>query len=664
MSKSPEAGFLVVKPPAGVGFRILDSEGSARGAGAAADRLELMSGLYGVQWLSGGIVSETVVRVSPDIETFAEFPREPVALSREAPAAIEAVPIGKALRPSEQEHGAQIAIVVAGTDRAQAAVGKAMRLFDMRDVAMRAAETIDIGLNLDSGEFARCYKVKPGRFCLSYTARSGETLQQAVPAIKGRQTIVFLEAAEGANLVAENDGFVKIQRIGIDPRRTVMISVAGNESDERIRERIRLMRLLLNDLGGGGAAMTEDFAELLGDGSIDPLLRLAGTLVVLSRLEAGRAVSMEEVVASNELDDPIARTRWMGRVKTWLPRSGFSSMPADVAAAWWQLERLGRITPPKQCPRVMTSPPMMNCAWRWVSAISAAEPARIRSFPALIAAARSTYDAEPWLCWMPAAAKAFSGAPRRAGSPGNEALAQAFAGKLDPFFEGGADRKAEVPRRDLLDMLDPELAALVLLVRRLSLVTSEFSLSERLAAALGLPGKGLHRRIERAIKALEVWRGTDNVNKRSVSTRLHLDSVLTEAPVAIRTPREEDRKTAPGLTRQIIDPDDPQLGRFGKLAQRRGFRLDAMFKSVRGGEWTRIKLVLSGPAASGDKVQFYLHDSFHPQLRETSFRGGVAQLQVLAWGGFTVGAWLPMAGVELELNLAKLPQAPANIRFR
>jgi len=34
----------------------------------------------------------------------------------------------------------------------------------------------------------------------------------------------------------------------------------------------------------------------------------------------------------------------------------------------------------------------------------------------------------------------------------------------------------------------------------------------------------------------------------------------------------------------------------------------------------------------------------------------------MAWGGFTVGAWLPWRGIELELDLALLEGAPQVVR--
>jgi hypothetical protein len=61
-------------------------------------------------------------------------------------------------------------------------------------------------------------------------------------------------------------------------------------------------------------------------------------------------------------------------------------------------------------------------------------------------------------------------------------------------------------------------------------------------------------------------------------------------------------------------------------------------------------------------VEFYLHDSFEPDVVPAVFREGVAELSLLAYGGFTVGAWVACTGVELELDLSKIKGAPRMIR--
>jgi hypothetical protein len=121
----------------------------------------------------------------------------------------------------------------------------------------------------------------------------------------------------------------------------------------------------------------------------------------------------------------------------------------------------------------------------------------------------------------------------------------------------------------------------------------------------------------------------------------------------------------PSSRRPIIDPKDPNKGRFGGLAQRAGFILDVRFKRQRGA-W--VDFVLSVRAEPNrvtpfvDYVDFFLHDTFDPQCVRAVFQGSSAEIPVAAWGGFTVGAWLPGQAIELELDLSTVEGAPKAIR--
>ncbi|MGP2516569.1 pYEATS domain-containing protein [Yersinia sp. 2545 StPb PI] len=53
-----------------------------------------------------------------------------------------------------------------------------------------------------------------------------------------------------------------------------------------------------------------------------------------------------------------------------------------------------------------------------------------------------------------------------------------------------------------------------------------------------------------------------------------------------------------------------------------------------------------------------------PSIIKVSFRGRHAQLRIQAWGGFTVGIWIPKANVELECDLSQLERAPSIIKSR
>ncbi|WP_108260205.1 pYEATS domain-containing protein [Mangrovicoccus ximenensis] len=122
---------------------------------------------------------------------------------------------------------------------------------------------------------------------------------------------------------------------------------------------------------------------------------------------------------------------------------------------------------------------------------------------------------------------------------------------------------------------------------------------------------------------------------------------------------------APALDLPVQYPQDPQKGRFGGAAKVAGYRLSAGFHLV-SERICDILLRVDAPAGMatppGAVAEFHLHQTFDPQVVPVLFRDGTAEMKLMAWGGFTVGVWIPDAGVELELDLAAQPDAPRIVR--
>jgi hypothetical protein len=106
------------------------------------------------------------------------------------------------------------------------------------------------------------------------------------------------------------------------------------------------------------------------------------------------------------------------------------------------------------------------------------------------------------------------------------------------------------------------------------------------------------------------------------------------------------------------DPEDPNLGQFGGLAQRNGTALTAEVSSVSDRkDWWEIRLTVTAQpnsAIHGD-VFFHLHPTFPEPVMKVPLRDGRAELVIRAWGAFTVGVELDEGRRRLELNLAELP---------
>ncbi len=161
--------------------------------------------------------------------------------------------------------------------------------------------------------------------------------------------------------------------------------------------------------------------------------------------------------------------------------------------------------------------------------------------------------------------------------------------------------------------------------------------------------------------AQDVGSGINGLEKRIGALELAMVERTAEtAPDVVNAP-------APASSRPVTDPQDPNKGRFGGSQTAKGFKLTATFSSFNSPDWVRVNLVVQAdphvePIKPGEFVEFYLHDTFDPDVFRTPFIGDTSSLSVLAFGGFTVGAWIPSREVELELDLATIRKAPRIIR--
>ena len=130
------------------------------------------------------------------------------------------------------------------------------------------------------------------------------------------------------------------------------------------------------------------------------------------------------------------------------------------------------------------------------------------------------------------------------------------------------------------------------------------------------------------------------------------------------TVEESSEKDQPKLG-PIKFGDDPQRGRFGGKSEVNGLVLSASFEELGSKNLVRafIRVVPKDDQPLTREVHFYLHDTFKPDEVVVAPFEGVASLDLLAYGGFTVGAWIPERdGTLLELDLSTVKGAPRIIR--
>lgn len=187
----------------------------------------------------------------------------------------------------------------------------------------------------------------------------------------------------------------------------------------------------------------------------------------------------------------------------------------------------------------------------------------------------------------------------------------------------------------------------------------------------------LKRRVEAAVrKVAEVERKAEEVERRSVAAahvaeQVALGRVSRATGAAIETAPPPMAMGAPeaavagqGGEPVEFDPEDPNKGRFGGLSKRDGYELSArVSESEELSEFYDVELEVRSSNGSREmprSVTFHLHPTFGQPVQEVPVREGVARLNVLAWGAFTVGA--VVGQTRLELDLSELPDAPKAFR--
>lgn len=625
---------LRIESPAGVEYRVFNGQSEECFHGSGDHRIPLSPGLYAIQWLSAGTQQETLLRVSDrNGPTLAAFPR---------PAGTTAVDLGGSsdsiaqqltvTTPSLSPDTAMVSvitrrIVTSGDTEERLPTFENLKLLDGSSREQKADPEPDEQIVLQSNEVARHFTVKPGDYVLSFRSVTGETLQQTVPALPGRRTLIFQEELRAKVFVAEGEVFRDQWRSGVDPSRTVIITVSGSEEDERIRERLRLADILLHDIATGSTSLDPKFIGLLDDPKTDPLLRLLGAIVAIRDLNAASKAKTREAAV------PVSAKQALH----WLSIDKGLFVAPDEIVARWQLNTLMDDRRNIRSRRNIGSPPMLEMSWRWALDIrqSESEPGTIAETPTTRAAASSAISAGVWLCWRASATKA-------------------------------AD--TSIPSR--LEM-NARIQELVKTVTNLSL--SALSDSQTVSRILTPEVRHGARKVLDTLLTRDNQQIYDSILAKSPTLsrffeQMRISTAPAASPADHDTPSQEPApkqpEHAPGLSRMILYADDPNKARFGGMPAREGFVLSATFSNTRQRGWTRIALTITGPGRDGESLRLYLHDSFPEPVLELTFLNQKASTTLLAWGGFTVGAWLPERRIELELDLAECDGAPEPIRTR
>ncbi len=653
-------GRLHAKAGLGVVIRVTDGEGNDFGTGIARLALFLPAGLYAVGWTTAGTSAESVVRVVDGGETTVRPPWEDDRPDRlETTSAFDLMAYGLSAsggagfvvsgHPGSTSSIDRSSLIVEVVDREGLQTGDIAGDLHLLDGVDREVDSVSPD-QISSASGSKAWaEVTPGRYRLRFRAQSGETLDQIVPVLKDRTTIIRMEVATATVMVHGSEGFTNTPTRGVDPARTVVVTSVPRDGWEVFDEQFRLTRLLLRDLASRQSSLSEEFLDRLRKPGTDPLLRVYGALVILSCLEIGVSPALDEDWPADGRQDVLAIRRWCLCAADMLGNVNRAGMPPDAIVGHWQIERLVSSDIASGSGKIAGSirmPPMLECAWRWAIARTTIDRHALQDFASIRAAAKTAGGTNPWLCWNAAAAK---GKQNPAPTPSDdqlETLLRSVAGKSRQLRQ-----QQDRSRSDLVSPHSlPSEAAVTAL--RAEQVLDQSSKTQRdfessvaaLAVALSLPLAALPARLLQTEKALD----------KAIAKAWRQDAQLVD----------EENTDAPGWKRKVRFTSDPNLGRFGGIAERDGFKLEADFSDTKGKNWVTIHLKIIGPPGFDGSAVIYLHNSFKPPRYRYQFEDGVVRDKLTAWGGFTVGAWIPSRGIELELNLAEVDGAPRIIRER
>jgi len=159
--------------------------------------------------------------------------------------------------------------------------------------------------------------------------------------------------------------------------------------------------------------------------------------------------------------------------------------------------------------------------------------------------------------------------------------------------------------------------------------------------------------------------GADSLSAIDIQDALGATS-LAERLRAHRRPTPIDQTTLKKKAK-AFNPEDPNKDRFGGKPESNGRVLSAEVTPLAGdSDWFTIALRVRakrGAKLTAD-VTFHLHPTFPETRVKVTPEKGLAVLECIAWGAFTVGATTDGGDTRLELDLATLRSAPKTFRER
>jgi hypothetical protein len=205
-------------------------------------------------------------------------------------------------------------------------------------------------------------------------------------------------------------------------------------------------------------------------------------------------------------------------------------------------------------------------------------------------------------------------------------------------------------------------AAVIILVRELLPMLGSFT-SIKVASVFELERKVN----ETEQKVDETQKQLDKVHPQVVEANANASAATSAITMGVG---KKPIKAVIGGTRRTegapVNEDDPQKGKWGGEPVRGGRNLSATVKPLPGdNDFFRVRLEVTSIDESKPltgKVYFHLHDTFDDPDPVVNVKNGKAVLNLVSYGAFTAGAEADNGQTKLELDLAKLEDAPQKFK--
>lgn len=184
----------------------------------------------------------------------------------------------------------------------------------------------------------------------------------------------------------------------------------------------------------------------------------------------------------------------------------------------------------------------------------------------------------------------------------------------------------------------------------------------------------------------------DDLNEQLANTQLQLENETKRKEEAQQETQEKQKllevtnkeielkneeigalsQSVPGLgktdTAFSANDNDTQKGKWGGHTEMNERKVQSTVRTTTfSDEWflVNLEVISTNPNKPlKGSVVFHLHETFVPPDRIVNVRNGIADLQVVAWGAFTVGIECDNGETKLEIDLAELTDAPKLFRER